>query len=253
MLNWVTVWARGVHVSLVRGPPPTALPGRSHDAAQARQGRNGESHVRKESSDRHAVSHGLSAVAGRFTGVILQVLPTACRDGGHHPTLQMRGLRPAGLVSPAQVTQVVEAGFGPVGPEPSSVRLWECPPRTGPGAARTSSPPLAGWTGPPSLSARSPPGAGPAAAFLLPLQHTGPRAEGPDRVGLLPGAWEPGWGGMGRGSGDASRQAWNPSHHIRPFQPSQAGTVGLGVREEGQPHPVRVRSTCPRDLPLPPP
>lgn len=107
VLNWVTACARGVHVSLVRGAPPTALPGSSHDAAQARQGRNSEPHVRKESSDRHAVSHMLSAVARRFTGVILQVLPTACRDGGHHPTLQMRGLRPVGLVSPAQVTQPV--------------------------------------------------------------------------------------------------------------------------------------------------
>lgn len=202
--------------------PPTALPGHPHDAAQARQGRNSEPHVRKESSDRHGVSQLLSAVAGRVTGVILQVLPTACRGGGHHPTLQMGGLRPAGLVSPAQGTQPVhggEAGFGPAGPEPSSARLWECPPGTGPGAARTSSPPPAGWTGPPSLSSRFPPGAGPAAAFLLLLQHTGPRAEGPDRVGLFPEDWEPGWGGMGSGRGDTRRQAWDPSHPYSPSSP----------------------------------
>ena len=198
----------------------TALPGRSHDGAQARQGRNGDPHVRKESSDRHGVSHMLRAVVWRVTGVILQVLPTACRGGGHYPTLQMGGLRPTRLVSPAQATQPVhgrEVGFGPSGPEPTSARLWECPPRTGPGAPRTASPPPAGWTGPPSLSARSPPGAGPAAAFLLLLQHTGPQAEGPDRVGLLLGDGEPGWGGMGSGRGDARRQAWDPSH---PYSPS---------------------------------
>ena len=196
----------------------------------------------------------LSAVVGRVTGVILQVLPTACRGGGHHPTLQMGGLRPAGLVSPAQVTQPVhggEAGFGPAGPEPSSARLWECPPGTGPGAARTSSPPPAGWTGPPSLSARSPPGAGPAAAFLLLLQHTGPRAEGPDRVSLLPGDWEREWGGMGSSRGDARRQPGIPATPTPP--PAQSGrNCGSRCEGRGPASPSgNLRSTCPQDLPPP--
>lgn len=140
--------------------------------------------------------HMLRAVVGHVTGVTLQVLPTACRGGGHHPTLQMGGLRPGPrLVSPAQATQPVhgrEVGFGSC-PKPSSARLWECPP----GAPRTASPPPAGWTGPP-LSARHQ--ERPAAAFLLLLQHTAALGRwSRTGLGLSSWGWGAGWGGMGSG------------------------------------------------------
>ena len=68
-----------------------------------------------------------------------------------------------------------------------------------------------------------------------------------------------------RGTGSGSGEGWGAAGEMRgdslgsqppllPLQPSQAGTVGLDVREEGQPHPAGTSGPpAPRTCPLPPP
>lgn len=200
-------------------------------------------------SGRKAVTDTMSPTCSELlSGASLGYLaspPNSLQGGGSSPHFA-DGRTEARPTSPAQATQPVhgrEVGFGPSGPGNHPQQALECPP---PGRTHRLS--SSSWLDRSTFSFRTLSTRSRAhyPAFLLLLQHTGPQAEGPGQGQPPPGGWG---AGVGRDGERRERRQRGGRPGIpatpTPLQPSQAGTVGLDVRAEGQPHAASLRPTAP--------